>query len=261
MAVAAYISSQWLTVGHSQSPSEERLPLPEPLPGVGQPPNEVNGSTAQEEKAADQVSVPDPALNSIPKSNPAQGQKSFEPQKVEKPAEKKKSEPVLAETPKESRPTPNQNQIQDVSADLALPGNEPMSDLNTEPVLENSVSKNVKTTILEPYIYDSERRRDPFEPYVNVQPLESGTFQGPLLPLQRYDLDQLNLIGVLWDVKEPKAMFLDPNKKIHILGKDERIGRNSGYIAVIREGEVVVVESVMVRGELSYTTRTLKMVR
>lgn len=115
-------------------------------------------------------------------------------------------------------------------------------------------------SFLEPFIYEAEGRRDPFKPPSEDTPT-IGDVSGPYLPLQRYDLRDLFLIGIIWGVKEPKAMFLDPNKVVHILGKDDRIGRNNGYIAVIREGEVVVVETVEVRGELAYTTQVIKITR
>lgn len=110
---------------------------------------------------------------------------------------------------------------------------------------------------LEPFIYDPRGRRDPFSPYVEMQgPAMSGD-QSVLLPLQRFDLEQLNLIGIIWNVTDPKAMFVDPNNQVHIVGRDERIGRKSGYIAVIREGEVVVVEAAQRKGDLVYTSRVL----
>lgn len=115
---------------------------------------------------------------------------------------------------------------------------------------------------LQPYKYDAENRRDPFRSFT-FGSAEAGPGEpvGPILPLQRYDLDDLKLIGIMWDVRSPKAMFLDPNKEVHTLGKDDRIGRNNGYIAVIREGEVVVVEAEKIRDELVYTSRVLKMDR
>lgn len=113
-------------------------------------------------------------------------------------------------------------------------------------------------SFLEPYIYDPKGRRDPFRPYVETAPLEQGELSGPLLPLQQFDLDQLTLVGIIWNVNDPKAMFVDPRKQVHVVRRDERIGRRSGYIAVIREGEVVVVEAVNVNGDLMYSTRVLK---
>lgn len=113
-------------------------------------------------------------------------------------------------------------------------------------------------SFLEPYIYDPKGRRDPFRPYVETKPLEEGELAGPLLPLQQFDLDQLTLVGIIWNVNDPKAMFVDPRKQVHVVRRDERIGRRNGYVAVIREGEVVVVEALNVNGDLMYSTRVLK---
>ncbi len=114
---------------------------------------------------------------------------------------------------------------------------------------------------LEPFIYDMKDRRDPFQPYLEVGASTEGDFEGPLLPLQRYDLDEIRLIGIIWDVRDPKAMFMDPNSQIHTLSRDERIGRNNGYIAKIREGEVVVVETIRSKGESVRSPRVIKISR
>ncbi len=123
-------------------------------------------------------------------------------------------------------------------------------------------------SFLAPYNYDAENRRDPFREYKSEGSTIGGEMQeegglvvGPLRPLQRFELDEIQLVGIIWDVEEPKAMFLDPTKKIHILNKDERIGRKNGYIAAIREGEVVVVEAVKVRNQLAFTTKVMKITK
>lgn len=97
------------------------------------------------------------------------------------------------------------------------------------------------TGFLEPFIYDAKNRRDPFQPYVDVRPIADNPLY--MTPLQRYELSDFKLVGIMWDVHDPKAMFVDPDKQVHVVGRDESIGKKNGYIAVIREGEVVVVES------------------
>lgn len=116
---------------------------------------------------------------------------------------------------------------------------------------------------LEPFIYDMKDRKDPFRPYSEAANRGNGDgeFEGPMLPLQRFELDDFQLIGIIWDVKEPKAMFMDPSSQIHVLSRDDRIGRNNGFIAAIREGEVVVVETVVARGETIRSARVLKISR
>jgi Tfp pilus assembly protein PilP len=114
---------------------------------------------------------------------------------------------------------------------------------------------------LEPFIYDIVNRRDPFMPYSEYVPSDTPGANRPLTPAQRFDLDQLKLVGIMWDVKDPKAMFMDPDNEVIVLGRDEGIGNRSGYIAAIREGEVVVVEAIRRRGDIIYKTRVLRIER
>jgi type IV pilus assembly protein PilP len=114
---------------------------------------------------------------------------------------------------------------------------------------------------LEPFIYDIVNRRDPFQAYAEYVPPEDTGPPRALSPAQRWDLEQLKLVGIMWDIKDPKAMFLDPEEEVMILGRDESIGNRNGYIAAIREGEVVVVEAIRKRGDIIYRTRVLRIER
>jgi type IV pilus assembly protein PilP len=110
---------------------------------------------------------------------------------------------------------------------------------------------------LEPYIFDTrEGRRNPFRPPVLVE--QSTTEPIPGTPLERYEVDEIRLAGIMWDIRSPKAMFIDPTGAVHVIGKDDRIGRRQGYIATIRESEVVIVETTNFNGELAYATRILR---
>lgn len=111
---------------------------------------------------------------------------------------------------------------------------------------------------LEPFIYDSNNRRDPFQPSVDFRQDDSV---GPEKITGKFETDDFELVGIMWDIREPKAMFVDPERKVHIMGRDESIGRRNGYIAAIREGEVVVVESQKKQGELVYKTKVMKIRR
>jgi Tfp pilus assembly protein PilP len=124
-----------------------------------------------------------------------------------------------------------------------------------------SASVDSATAFLEPYLYDTrEGRRNPFKPTTLVEPgALNNQFTGPGTPLERFELDELKLLAIIWNVKNPRAMFMDPMNVIHTVGKDDRIGRKRGYIAVIREGEVVVVESTTYSGEPVFSTRVLRM--
>lgn len=119
-----------------------------------------------------------------------------------------------------------------------------------------SDARNIEV-FLEPFIYDERDRRDPF---LQFSQSESGE-EVNLGPLQHYPLSSLTLIGIMWDVKNPKAMFIDPSKRVHVASLDEGIGNKNGYIATIREGEVVVVEAERSDAGLEYFTRVIPLAR
>jgi type IV pilus assembly protein PilP len=117
------------------------------------------------------------------------------------------------------------------------------------------------------YNYDPTGRRDPFKPYgtsQNVQMTTTPTNEttekapAPTDPLQMYDISQFRLVGVIWQVKKPKAVVRDPIGKMHLIYRDTKIGRNNGFVASIREGEVLVVEpTIGENGMPSAITRSM----
>jgi type IV pilus assembly protein PilP len=111
--------------------------------------------------------------------------------------------------------------------------------------------------IIEDYSYTPMGKRDPFMPFEHPS---NSSPQGPIWPLQKFELDQLKLVGVIWDVKTPKAMILDPSGHGYVVTVNERVGRNNGYIARIREGEIVVIENVTgTEGKTTYITKLMKL--
>lgn len=117
-------------------------------------------------------------------------------------------------------------------------------------------------TVFEGYSYDPAGRRDPFKPYgyKELQPIPMDAVTGvPVFtePLQGFDLQDLRVIGIIWEVNNPKAMIRDPKNILHMVRKDSKIGRNNGFIAAIREGEIVVIEPAMVDGLQTAATRIM----
>ncbi|NIR47969.1 pilus assembly protein PilP, partial [candidate division KSB1 bacterium] len=64
----------------------------------------------------------------------------------------------------------------------------------------------------------------------------------PLTPLQKFDLEQLRLIGVIVGRGEPRAMVIAPDGKSFILKKGTKIGKNNGSIVEISTESVLVNE-------------------
>lgn len=123
----------------------------------------------------------------------------------------------------------------------STPGEAPVGDGATAV----SPSPHVEYIPQDNYMYDPTGKRDPFKAYKAVRPLPKASAPKPesLEPLQRWELDRLQIVGILWDVRTPRAMVKDPDGAVYTVTKNSKIGRNEGFVAAIREGEVVVVET------------------
>ncbi|MBC7741167.1 MAG: pilus assembly protein PilP [Bdellovibrionaceae bacterium] len=62
-------------------------------------------------------------------------------------------------------------------------------------------------------------------------------------PIRRWPISSYQLVGIIWDVKRPKAMFLDKQNSIHMMQVNDRIGNGGGVLNVINNGEVIVIEN------------------
>ena len=83
--------------------------------------------------------------------------------------------------------------------------------------------------------------RDPFRPMtlrtkVNTRAREN------LSPLERLDLSQLKVVGIIWDIKEPRAMVEDTAGLGYVVKVGTPIGSNEGKIKAIHRNQVVVEE-------------------
>ncbi len=89
--------------------------------------------------------------------------------------------------------------------------------------------------------YSPVGQRDPFRPpakaTVSARPREE------LSPLERYELGQLKLTGVVWNIKEPRAMVEDAAGLGYIVKVGTPMGPNEGRIKTIKPNEVVIEES------------------
>lgn len=92
-----------------------------------------------------------------------------------------------------------------------------------------------------PYQYESSGRRDPFEPLTAIKRPLTLT-EEELTPLQKYELGQFRLIGVIIGKDEPMAMVVAPDNKSFVLKKGTKIGRNNGEVVDIHSEAVLVKE-------------------
>lgn len=94
----------------------------------------------------------------------------------------------------------------------------------------------------EPSKYVRKVNRDPFRPS-SIQTRTSNRSRDNLSPLERFELGQLKVVGIVWDIKEPRAMIEDTAGLGYTILVGTPIGGSEGKVKAINRNEVVVEES------------------
>lgn len=85
--------------------------------------------------------------------------------------------------------------------------------------------------------------RDPFRPFtLDLQPKKVADEEF-LTPLQRYDLQQLTVVGVLLDLEPPRAMLQDDAGMGYIVTPGTLIGRQHGIVTDVQPRRIIVEET------------------
>ncbi|MCB9777911.1 MAG: pilus assembly protein PilP [Alphaproteobacteria bacterium] len=99
------------------------------------------------------------------------------------------------------------------------------------------------------YAYNPIGKRDPFRSFLTSD--EPGTGDVPTGPLQRYEVDQYTLVGIVWGIDRPRALVEDPEGIGHVMEVGTYIGKNWGKVTRIGSEEVIVTEEYQnIRGDL-----------
>lgn len=229
--VAFFMSLKFMTPGHTQSPPAGAGAQKMDAPSPGDlPPEFMQEAQGQ----APNGNIPPPP--SQPPQVPPSNAEAAPPPNVP---------PAVAGTPPM------------VPATMPVPGGVP-------PIqVEGSVPVVPQFASDDQYTYDPTGRRDPFKPYRTYRPAPTTVNPARVVdesdPLQRWDLDRFNVVAIMWEIRHPKAMVKDPDGKMFMIGKSTKIGRNSGQVVAIREGEVVVVENIENEGVLTKEVKILEL--
>ena len=89
--------------------------------------------------------------------------------------------------------------------------------------------------------YDPTGKPDPFRSFLKQIQLVKDT--EALSPLERFDLSQLTVTGIIWATKEARALVEDPTGKGYIVAEGAGIGKNKGRVVRIDDNRVVVKET------------------
>lgn len=92
------------------------------------------------------------------------------------------------------------------------------------------------------YLYDPTGKRDPFKPYRAPRVRGANQQAIPVDPLLTIEVGQLEVLGIMWNTSQPRAVVQDNQQRTYTIFKNSRVGRNEGVVADIREGEIVIVE-------------------
>ncbi|MFH1223490.1 MAG: pilus assembly protein PilP [Pseudomonadota bacterium] len=80
-------------------------------------------------------------------------------------------------------------------------------------------------------------RRDPFYRVLEQLGLNESR------SITDYELYEFMLLGTVWDITHPVAMFKGPKEKRYVLKIGDRIGKHSGVVIQIGQGEVNIEET------------------
>ncbi len=94
------------------------------------------------------------------------------------------------------------------------------------------------------YHFDPHGKPDPFKPFIREPKKEGKVQRDKLEPLERFNLDQLTLIGIGQSEDRFMAVVTDPKGKSYILIEGTRIGPNRGRVAKILSDQVIIEEQI-----------------
>lgn len=117
------------------------------------------------------------------------------------------------------------------------------------------------------YSYKFEGKTDPFAPiFRDGSSVFADQNDGkkkkriPLTPIEKVDLSQLKLVGIIRAPSGNRALVEDASGKGFVIKKDARIGINSGrVIKILKDRVVVEEESESILGETTLVKRELKL--
>jgi type IV pilus assembly protein PilP len=223
----------------------------------------------QDEKAAAPKAQPVRKSQPLPKSRPAAEPSVPEKQEgaPQPPVLAKKSEAPAQKTAGAAKSRPPVKPKSDISASpLPAPGG---VDSKTAPGQPNRPD-GPRTAMAEPSaksrpIYNPKGKIDPFEPLFREQPTVALVKKArkkriPRTPLEKIDLSQLRLVGIILASSGNKALVEESNGKGYVVKKGTYMGTNAGKVVQIEKDKVIVAEEYEdVLGNVSIRNKELKL--
>jgi type IV pilus assembly protein PilP len=166
-----------------------------------------------------------------------------------KPIDQEAAEAITAEAPTEAevpeKPPLEQAKVEPAPLEAEAGAPEaPGAEVEPEPTPEDVLKKVA-------YAYDPKGKIDPFQSVFVTQPREGTKVRIsarerkiPLTPLQKIDLSQLKVVGIIVSATGNKALVEDPSGKGYVITKGTYVGANFGRVRKIIRDRVIVEEEV-----------------
>lgn len=84
-------------------------------------------------------------------------------------------------------------------------------------------------------------RRDPFRP-ITLNVRTNTRRRENLSPLERFEINQLNLVGIVWNAKQPMALVEDSSGLGYLVKVGTPIGSNDGKVREVRRDSLIIDE-------------------
>ena len=115
-------------------------------------------------------------------------------------------------------------------------------------------------------LYNPEGKLDPFEPLFRKESAslpvgkKKGKTRKPLTPLEKINLSQLTLVGIIQAPSGNRALVQESSGKGYVVKKGTYIGTNSGKIAQILKDRIIIEEeSEDIYGKVSIIKKPIKL--
>ncbi len=92
------------------------------------------------------------------------------------------------------------------------------------------------------YAYTDAGKRDPFISLIQPEKKKKAVISADLPPLQRVDISELRLIGIVWEGSNYVAMVSTPDGRGYAVRKGTIIGLNKGVVVDIASDHIVIEE-------------------
>ena len=204
---------------------------------------------------------------SAPLATPAAKQPDTEKPTSQPPMVATKSSPPAVENAKAVKPKPPVKPKSDISRIQQPATRKPgvKTDIGQDALVSTSPGTNVKLSSGERPFYNPKGKIDPFEPLFRDKPTvavakKQRKKRTPRTPLEKIDLSQLKLVGIILASSGNRALVEESNGKGYVVKKGTYMGTNAGKVVKIEKDTVIVAEEYEdFRGNVTLRNKELKL--